>query len=89
MKHTRSKRQINHLHAKRRAMQRYGLDLNKSLHKQLAQAIRDGHATFVKRRSRTRTVWLVELEGRKIRAVYDSNQHNLVTVLPPTGTILT
>lgn len=77
------KKVINHLHAKKRAKERYGIDLDKKIHKAIVDMIQAGEAIFLGRQTNSRTMWIVDIKGIQMRVLYDNNQHNLVTVLPP------
>lgn len=77
-----SKRASNHRHAKRRAAERYGLNMIQRLHRQIVQQIQAGQATPQGRLTNTRTRFEVEVEGQRPRVIYDRVQKNLVTILP-------
>lgn len=77
------KRRNNHKHANRRAAERYGVDLNQETHREIVKQIRNGDWLDSKRLTNSRTRVEIEFRGKRMRVIYDTNQHNLVTVLPP------
>jgi len=66
-----------------RAAQRYGVCLGKEEHEELVQQIHKQKAQFVERQSLRVTVWIVELDGTKMKVCYDSNRKAIITCLPP------
>lgn len=90
-KFRRSKRANNHIHARRRAMERYGIELSQELHQSIVKAIRADKqkrtrwAKWQQKITNTRSLWLVEVEGQRLTVIYDKAQKSLVTVLPPDG----
>jgi len=79
-----TKRHAQRLHAKRRAAERYGVNLNHALHVALVAAIQAGRATFVRRQSQRVSHFDVTLPtGATARVVYDRQRQVLITVLPP------
>jgi hypothetical protein len=79
-----AKRQAQRLHAKRRAAERVGVNLNHALHTELVQAIQGGQATFIRRQSHRVSHFDVVLPtGQTARVVYDRHRKALITVLPP------
>lgn len=77
------KKKAQKIHAKRRALQRYSIELNKSLHKDWIHQIQNGVAKFVERQSNRISVYEILVEGKIIPVVYDKIRKNIVTVLPP------
>lgn len=73
------------IHSKRRAAQRYGVEINKAARKNLIQQIQTNDATFVRRHSRRVKEFLVQLEGKMLRCLYDSQRSTIITFLPPEG----
>jgi hypothetical protein len=79
-----TKREAQRRHAKRRAAERFGVNLNHALHTELVQAIQAGQATFVRRQSHRVSHFDVTLPtGQTARVVYDRHRKVLITVLPP------
>ena len=78
----RSKKKAQNIHAKRRAIERYGLSLNKFALKEMVRQIQSGKAQFLERSSIRVTKWLVKHEGQMIPVVYDNKSHTVVTFLP-------
>lgn len=79
-----SKSQAQRIHAKRRALQRYDLALNREQLDALVKRIQTGdNVTFVLKQSNRISHYELEIEGKKVRVVYDRERHNIVTFLPP------
>ena len=78
-----SKAQIFRRHAKKRAFQRYGISLNHEALRSIKKSIETKDAGFLKRRSDRVTEWEVMVESKKVRFLYDSVYHEVVTCLPP------
>lgn len=68
-------------HLRKRLSQRFEKRLTKELHKNIVFQIQKGIAEFIERQSNRITIWVVDVEGEKIKAVYDSNRKQVVTVL--------
>lgn len=68
-------------HLRKRLNQRFETRLTKDLHNNIVRQIQKGLAEFVERQSNRVTLWLVEIEGETIKAVYDSKRKQIVTVL--------
>lgn len=68
-------------HAKRRARQRYGIDLNDQVHQELVNMIQKQEAQLVDKQSNRVTVWDMTYKGDEMRVVYDTLRHLIVTFL--------
>lgn len=78
-----SKKKSNKIHARRRALERYGVNLGGKSLSQIIHDIRTGKAKFIKRFSNTRTKWLVDLpDNNKAMVIYCKTTGTLITVLP-------
>lgn len=78
-----SKRKAQQRHARRRARERYGIELGRSTRQEIITAIHGGRSTFIRRQSHRVTVHDVLLDdGDHVRVVYDSQRHEVVTFLP-------
>jgi len=67
-------------HAKRRAMERYGITMNTE---SLVRQIQTGQdAIFVWKQSRRVSHWDVVYKGEMLRVVYDKERQTVITVLP-------
>jgi len=73
---------ILNAHAKKRAAERYDVDLNKDARREIVQMIRSNHADFVSKQSNNRSLWRVDYEGQPLNVVYDKQRSTLCTVLP-------
>jgi hypothetical protein len=83
----RSKQSAEYLHAKRRALERYGVRLDKDSYLKLCRAIQEGNGTFLGRQSHRLTVWRLNVPNGdgcvQIPVVYDKLRKRIVTCLPP------
>jgi len=70
-------------HAKKRARQRYGIDLPTVVQAAIVKRIQRGQGRWLKTQSNRVTHWAVEWEGQTIPVVYDKIRKQIVTVLPP------
>jgi len=69
-------------HARRRAAERYELDLHQDAQAAIVRAIQGGEARFIRKQSQRVSVWEVEHGGRRLPVVYDKKRKTIVTVLP-------
>lgn len=76
------KRACQRLHAKKRARQRYGINLNSALNRAIIKGIQGGEYRVLAGISNTRSVFEVCIENRYIAIVYDNVRKNVVTFLP-------
>lgn len=71
------------IHAKHRAKQRYGLNLNRHLRREIIRIIQAGDSVWHRQLSRTRTVHVIDRESLGWFAViYSNSLKDIVTVLP-------
>jgi hypothetical protein len=70
-------------HAKIRALERYAIGLTNQGLDQAVKMIQKGKATFIERQSLRVTVWEMDIDGKRVRVVYDKLRKNLATFLPP------
>lgn len=73
-----NKREAQKQHATLRAMQRFGLKVKP---REIVKQIQEGKAHFLRRVSLRVTLWLVEIEGKRLVAVYDSKRKMIATFL--------
>jgi len=78
----RRKEDCQRLHAKRRALQRYGLVLGVKEQEEIIKLIQRGKAKFINRDSLRVTIFAVEYEGKLLKVVYDGERKTLASVLP-------
>lgn len=74
--------QVLNAHAKQRAEERYGLNLNKEARHEIVQMIQTNQAEFVGKESNTRTLWRVQYQEQSLNVVYDKARSTMCTVLP-------
>lgn len=76
-----SKASTQKRHARRRAYERFGVELTQSVVVPIRKAIEEGRAPLLHRQSHRVGLYLVDLAGRKALAVYDRNRKVVVTFL--------
>lgn len=77
-----SKAKAQRKHAKRRARERYGLDLTSHDFQMIINAIRKRKSIPIKRQSCRISHHMVLYKRRWLRVVYDKNRRQIVTFLP-------
>jgi hypothetical protein len=77
-----SKAKCQQAHARKRAMERYGIDLSRAKQEEIIGLIKANKAQFVEKQSNRITVFRVVLDDKMFRVVYDKQRKSLVTVLP-------
>jgi hypothetical protein len=79
-----SKQKAQRLHARRRALERYGMEVGNGTRQQIINAIRQGRSTHVESQSHRISVHDVTLahEELTVRVVYDKHRKEIVTFLP-------
>lgn len=73
-----SKRKAQRRHAKRRALERYGMVVGEHTLDDMVRKIQRGEGEFVERQSHRVTLWKVD--GRRV--VYDKVRKTIVSFLP-------
>jgi hypothetical protein len=76
------KQRAQRAHAKRRAAERFDLNLNRHDLAKLVQDIQLGRGVFVERQSHRVSVWNVAIGERRVNVVYDKLRKTIVTFLP-------
>jgi len=79
----RSKKRNNHIHFRRRLLERYDIRISGKEYRKLCQQVKNGISIFLGRQTPSRTVHQVSLLGKKFIVVYDTNAGNIATVLFP------
>jgi hypothetical protein len=69
-------------HARRRAFERYALNLHQDAQEQIIRKIEGGEARFICCQSQRISIWEVNYGGKSLPVVYDQKRKTLVTVLP-------
>lgn len=77
-----TKKESIRVHAKRRFVERAGVELTKALRRNLVASIRSGKAEFVERQSHRVTLFRVPVGAEKRVVVYDKTRGEIVTLLP-------
>tara|TARA_Y100000034_G_scaffold91156_1_gene109940 strand:+ start:1008 stop:1268 length:261 start_codon:yes stop_codon:yes gene_type:complete len=78
-----SKTKAQRIHAKKRFVERYGLDFTRHVRREFCRRIqKQEKARFIERQSTRVSVWDVEYEEKIYRVVYDKIRKSIVTVLP-------
>ena len=78
----RKKADCQRLHAKRRALQRYGIVLDNAKQDQIVRLIKEGKAKFLRRDSIRVAVFAIEFENTLLKVVYDAQRKTLASILP-------
>ncbi len=73
-------------HAKRRALERHGVSLNRFDLLAIREMIDKSKAKFIERQSADRTVWLINYKDVEMVGIYSRRHGTLVTVFPPEDT---
>lgn len=68
-------------HAKERAKERLSCNLTARRHKQILHQIVSGKAIFVCRGEGERSQWIVKIQGKKAKVVYDKKLKLIITVM--------
>lgn len=76
-----SKKRCQYRHAKRRFLQRQGVEVSNGDLDSLVRIIQRGEAEFVERQSLRITKWRVDVFGMPCVVVYDRSRKSIVTVL--------
>ena len=78
-----NKKKSQHKHARKRALERYGIDYSENLKNELRGKIkRKSQAKFLYKSSLRVSVWEIEHNDNKFKVVYDKKRKNIVTFLP-------
>ena len=81
-----SKKTNNYHHVKRRIMERYDLEIDKTMYRAMIRQIQNGCSNPFGKQSSNRTVHAVRMSGKQIIAVYEKRSGSIVTVLLPCKT---
>ncbi|MFA5152736.1 MAG: hypothetical protein WC554_09270 [Clostridia bacterium] len=73
---------LQRLHARRRARERYDLELTNADITRIVGAIRHGESVSTKKLTNTRTLHVVNFNEQMMRVIYDNKRHNVCTFLP-------
>jgi len=77
-----NKKKAERIHSKRRAKERYNLDLTQDIRDRLRGKIKKQKGKFLYRKSLRVSVWEVEHENKLYKIVYDKLRKEIVTFLP-------
>jgi hypothetical protein len=78
----RSKKSCQYLHAKRRCLERYRLEITKSNYKQMVAMVQNENGTFVRSDSNQISIWIITFKGIEMKVAYDCHRHSIATFLP-------
>lgn len=78
----RSKKLNQRIHAKKRALERFDLDLNRDDLNKIKYLIQNKKTLMLERSSLRVTIHRVDYKGKRMRVVYDKLRKNIVTFLP-------
>jgi hypothetical protein len=77
-----TKRESQIYHAKKRARQRFGLNLSEHQLEELARDVQAQKFKFLERQSQRITVWLATIEEMEVVVVYDNKRQSVTTLIP-------
>lgn len=69
-------------HVRKRALERFAIEITKDEVSQILKSIRTGKAKFLHRQSLVVTHWQVRLREQDVAVVYDKKRKMIRTVLP-------
>jgi hypothetical protein len=78
-----TKAEAQRRHAKRRAKERIGINLDDEFYDELVLMIQRGKAEFAGRDSKAFSKWRFYFNSKPYIAVYDKKRKTIVTFLPP------
>lgn len=79
---TRSKSKCNELHARRRAAERFGLNISQRQYEEMNRICSRGdYVCFLERQSNTRSKAVIMYREEYIPVIYDRNRKQVITVL--------
>lgn len=78
-----SKLTAERIHAKRRARERLGINLNRFARRELVKRIMTGKCRCLYRQSHRVSVFRDTINNREIDIVYDKTRHTIITFLSP------
>jgi hypothetical protein len=82
-KKTLDKQYSQTIHARKRFAERFNIDLNKELRKELVNSIRYGDAVFIRKQTNRIDVYSFIIEDKEVYTVYDKHRKTIVTALYP------
>jgi hypothetical protein len=75
------KAKAQRIHAKKRAKERYNLDINKELYRSFIDRVHDGRRIEVFRQSRRLVCYKIWHDEKDIYFIFDQNRNTIVTFL--------
>jgi hypothetical protein len=78
-----TKRQAERIHAKRRAKERFNMELTPEMRDKIIGKIRQGKAILVERQSLRTSKYMLVVSDQLVLVIYDKNRHEIVTLLEP------
>lgn len=76
-----TKKTSQSMHARKRAIERFGLKYNRFVRKELVKMIQNGKAEFIEKQSNRVSKWRILYDGRWIDVIYDGRRKTIVTFL--------
>lgn len=77
-----SKKMAEKIHAKRRAKERYDLELNRHSLKDLVKLVQSCTGIFIRKKSNRVSNWLINYQGKDLLVSYDKIRKTIITFLP-------
>lgn len=81
-KQKKDKAKTQRIHARKRALQRYNIDINRNDIEEIIKKINSGEAKFIEKQSLRVSIWFVEIKGKKVKVVYDKLRKTIASFLP-------
>lgn len=78
----RSKKKAQRIHARRRAMERFGLNLTEKVRSEIIDKIRNNESQPLERSSPIKSIHAVRYDGEVYAVVYDKRRKELASLLP-------
>jgi hypothetical protein len=74
---------VRRRHVKDCARQRFGLEVNRHLRQTLVRRVTKGDVKYARKVTNSRTVVVLDYDGREMAFLYSSAMKDIVTFLPP------
>jgi len=74
---------VRRRHVKDCARQRFGLEVNRHLRQTLVRRVTKGDVKYARKVTNSRTVVVLDYDGREMTFLYSSAMKDIVTFLPP------
>ncbi len=76
-----NKNKAQKIHAKRRFLERHGIEFTAKKEQFFVDQIQSGKATFIQKRTNRISIFEVIYDGKPYQVAYDKHRHSIATVL--------